>query len=335
MATPVVTGAAALVKHEYPELDITRLRNILYQSTTDIMESGYDKYSGAGMIHYSGLLAAPSPDAAEWLNAKEGQPHSSGNLTLALSQSLMGGTLSIYNNEERIIQKEIDSSSVSFPIESQSNKSKTKLMVIAAKDQIVLDVSTLYLTNPSFSESAFKDVTGEYWAFEEIMNTVNFGYIHGYDDGSFKPDQNISRRHATMMLNRLFRWESLDSTKSAFNDVKEELDSSFIAMMSANEEGVIKGYDTGHFYPERPLSRGQMALVLSRALKLDSQPLTDDPYPFKDVAKGKEIYTPVTNLAEAGIITKQEYYNPAEPINRAQFAAMINRTHQYLQNQSR
>jgi minor extracellular protease Epr len=106
-------------------------------------------------------------------------------------------------------------------------------------------------------------------------------------------------------------------------------------MMSANKEGVIKGYDNGYFYPENSLSRGQMALILARALQVDKYPVTDEPYPFKDVMEGKEIHTPVTNLAELGIITKQEHYRPAEPINRAQFAAMINRTHQYLQNKPR
>lgn len=284
------------------------------------------------MIQFSNLLTFRPSHLTEWITVKEGQPYSSGTLTLALSPELSGSTLSIYNNEKLISNKSVDSTSMKISVESQENRPKTKLMVLATKGQKVVDISTLYLTNPFVSTSPFKDVSAEFWAYQEITNTVSLGYIHGYDDNSFKASQNISRRHATMMMNRLFRWESLDSIESDFKDVEGGLDSSSIAMMSANKEGVIRGYDSGYFYPEKPLSRGQMALVLSRALNLNSQPTTEQPYSFKDVAPGKEIYTPVINLAEAGIITKQDYYRPAEPINRAQFAAMINRTHIYLQS---
>ena len=51
-------------------------------------------------------------------------------------------------------------------------------------------------------QSNFNDISG-HWAENEIRRAASLGWIQGYTDGSFKPDQNITRAEAASMINRM------------------------------------------------------------------------------------------------------------------------------------
>ena len=51
-------------------------------------------------------------------------------------------------------------------------------------------------------KSDFNDISG-HWAENEIRCAASLGWIQGYTDGSFKPDQNITRAEAASMINRM------------------------------------------------------------------------------------------------------------------------------------
>ena len=51
-------------------------------------------------------------------------------------------------------------------------------------------------------KSDFNDISG-HWAEKEIRRAASLGWIQGYTDGSFKPDQNITRAEAASMINRM------------------------------------------------------------------------------------------------------------------------------------
>lgn len=51
-------------------------------------------------------------------------------------------------------------------------------------------------------KSDFNDISG-HWAENEIRRAASLGWIQGYTDGSFKPDQNITRAEAASMINRM------------------------------------------------------------------------------------------------------------------------------------
>ena len=55
-------------------------------------------------------------------------------------------------------------------------------------------------SNPSRS---FSDVTGTEWYGEYIAKAVRFGLITGYEDGTFRPNNTVSRAEAVTMINRM------------------------------------------------------------------------------------------------------------------------------------
>ena len=76
-------------------------------------------------------------------------------------------------------------------------------------------------------------------------------YIFGYNDGTFRPDNNMSRAEAAAIFARLISEQKGEkiSGKSNFNDVsKNEWYSDYIGYLS--KYGIIKGYSNSTFRPD-------------------------------------------------------------------------------------
>ncbi len=52
-------------------------------------------------------------------------------------------------------------------------------------------------------ESEFNDLEPDHWAYSAAVRLKNEGIVTGYEDGSFKPDQNITRAEMVVILDRL------------------------------------------------------------------------------------------------------------------------------------
>jgi hypothetical protein len=49
----------------------------------------------------------------------------------------------------------------------------------------------------------FPDVPETYWAYREIADAVERGWVRGYEDGTFRPNQSVTRAEAVTILNRV------------------------------------------------------------------------------------------------------------------------------------
>lgn len=65
----------------------------------------------------------------------------------------------------------------------------------------------LYITTPT-GAAEFTDVDNGYWAAEEIQWAEQEGLIHGYEDGSFHPGDNMTEAQFSVMLTRYFDMET-------------------------------------------------------------------------------------------------------------------------------
>ncbi len=97
------------------------------------------------------------------------------------------------------------------------------------------------------------------------------------------------------------------------------------AILKMVENGVMKGDGTGNIYPNRPVTRGQFALMLYRAL--DLEPYAIESNAFHDLGKDPELIRAVNTLHHYKIVngfTKGEY-RPTVEISRQHAAAIIDR----------
>jgi len=112
-------------------------------------------------------------------------------------------------------------------------------------------------------QPTFNDIAG-HWAADNINQLVGLGAINGYPDGSFKPDNNITRAEFTTILVRAFQLTSKDG--KTFPDTAVHWARDYIA--AAADNGVVNGYDTGFFGPDDLITREQMAVMVVNAAKL-------------------------------------------------------------------
>ncbi len=103
--------------------------------------------------------------------------------------------------------------------------------------------------------NAFSDVADDAIYATAVKAFNQMGIIKGYEDGAFRPDQNVTRAEFTAMLMRALNYGSLGSTspeKLPFSDVKESDTSNSWAIPNINTAygmGIINGYEDGTFRP--------------------------------------------------------------------------------------
>ena len=62
---------------------------------------------------------------------------------------------------------------------------------------------SLDLPEEGQEDIAFSDVSSDYWAYDALKNAVARGWLKGYDGNTLKPENNITRTEAILVLNRM------------------------------------------------------------------------------------------------------------------------------------
>lgn len=107
---------------------------------------------------------------------------------------------------------------------------------------------------------ASRDIAG-HWAGATMAEWQQLGLITGFQDGSLRPDQVISRIEFVALANRLFAYKGTASLH--FGDVPGGawFEPQVKAAVAA---GYIYGFPDGTFKPSRPLSRAEAAVMLAK-----------------------------------------------------------------------
>ncbi|WP_078414360.1 S8 family peptidase [Priestia abyssalis] len=321
LAAPYVSGAAALLKTENPELDAVSLRHALVRSSLDIGKQGEDLYTGYGMLQVEEArkLAAKQPAAIEWLTLKNGQPllEPSSHL-VGFSKDLIGQQAWLFIGDSLQSVQHVTDSLMDVSLPFVQGTATIKLFTTGA-NQNVTSRQEIRTQEETAETTPFQDVPASFWAHDEIGQAATMDIINGYGDGTFRPNESVSRRHTTMMLDRFFKWDDPSSMKAPFEDVPSALPG-FLAVSSAYEQGIVKGYDQ-QFRPNGTLTRAQMALMLARSLRLNDAAGTV--HPFQDVPVSHHAYKEIQQLTDLGIISKADRFRPNDPVTRAQLCAMM------------
>ncbi len=125
-------------------------------------------------------------------------------------------------------------------------------------------VRALGLQN-SHGTGYFNDVPGGHWAAREIHTAWEHGIVKGKGQGSFCPEEPLTREEMAVILGRIIDADD-DIAKEKdvpFRDVNRG-QWSYEAIREMNSRGVFVGYDDGTFKPTENITRGQMAVLMNR-----------------------------------------------------------------------
>ncbi len=152
----------------------------------------------------------------------------------------------------------------------------------------------------------------------------HFAYIQGYEDGTVRPDGNITRSEVAAIFFRLLTGEVRDanlSTSNPFSDVETTAWYNR-AVSTLYQLGIIKGADDGDFHPDDTITRAEFAAIAARF----SDKKVSDATPFTDLANhwAKDEVTAAASLGWVNGYTDGTF-RPDQPITRAEAMTLVNR----------
>ena len=121
------------------------------------------------------------------------------------------------------------------------------------------------------AEARFTDVRSGQWYSEAVAWTAQSGVYTGYADGSFRPNDSITREQLAAILYRYAKYKGVDVSVGedtnilSYADAAEISDYAFPAMQWACGAGVMQG-SNGNLLPRGRATRAQIAAMLHRYL---------------------------------------------------------------------
>jgi len=179
------------------------------------------------------------------------------------------------------------------------------------------------------SGTNFSDVGSNYWAYPFIQGLATQNVIAGFPDGTFRPEQPVTRAEFAAMIQKAFRPNAVRQyTSTGFADVPPNYWAAD-AIKAAYEGGFLAGYPNNLFLPNQTIPKVQAITGLASGLGL--------------TPKGSAVNIVNTYYTDAGQIptyavnpvaaATQDHLvvdypdvkmlNPAAPLTRAQAAADI------------
>ncbi|WP_224753619.1 S-layer homology domain-containing protein [Paenibacillus terricola] len=192
----------------------------------------------------------------------------------------------------------------------------------------------------------FKDEEDLKWATEYIIRLASKGIVNGYSDGTFKPNQKITRIETIVAAVRLMGLrEQAESTAEMNSNLNfkdaDQLKKKYpwaVGYVAVALENDLFAETEDQIQPEKPATRLWSTTILVKALKLEAEAKakSNTKLSFKDakqIPAGSVGYVQVA--LEKGIITgyNDNTFRPNQQVTRAELAALLDRTDSQLPNQ--
>ncbi|MFD1887280.1 S-layer homology domain-containing protein [Paenibacillus wenxiniae] len=151
----------------------------------------------------------------------------------------------------------------------------------------------------------------------------NKGYIQGYQDGTFRPEQKVTRAELAVMLDRLIGSNTQTTGELDFKDIPNAYwAASGIGLVQ--QQGWMKGYPDGTFQPGQALTRAELASLIARWKELDS---TNASTSAANDIPGNWAASDINKVVAAGLMKgfPDGQFYPNQPVTRAEIVTVLNR----------
>lgn len=148
-----------------------------------------------------------------------------------------------------------------WPVKPQGNITRAEVATIfyrLLKDEVREEIET--------DVNSFPDVNEDDWFNITVSSLANMGAISGYEDGTFRPNEPITRAELAAMAVRFYDTFEAEYEEGTFLDVDgDEWYADAIA--AAEELGIIGGYPDGTVRPEANITRAETCAIVNRVLE--------------------------------------------------------------------
>lgn len=112
---------------------------------------------------------------------------------------------------------------------------------------------------------SFSDLKANHWANGAIGAVSAAGIIHGYPDGTFRPNESVTRAEMAKLVAMAMKLPGLPAGGDSFQDVPPSHWAA-PAIYELVNDGVLQGFPNGTFRPNGQATRAEFAFILAKAL---------------------------------------------------------------------
>lgn len=173
------------------------------------------------------------------------------------------------------------------------------------------------------STPVFKDVKDHY-ALSHIHHLHDAGIVNGRPDGTFGPNESVSRAEFMAMMVRALKLEGIADNPKGFKDINNHWAKNTLLIASKNN--LISGYPDNTLRPDNPITLAEVSAVISRAFNFKTSKNA-----VYDKLKSSQWYTPyVKKMMDSGILNTDDnlymyQFNEEANLSRGNCAMMISR----------
>ena len=117
----------------------------------------------------------------------------------------------------------------------------------------------------------FEDVLNNAWFHGDVSTMANMNVIGGYPDGTFKPNDPITRAEFAAIISKFDQYEI--KNRNRFPDIAGHWAEE--AILEVAEAGWVGGYEDGTFCPEKNLTRAETMVIINKMLGRTPQSVDD------------------------------------------------------------
>ncbi len=159
------------------------------------------------------------------------------------------------------------------------NMSTTRKFTVIAENELDMVEYTVRV----LVDERFSDVAPGAWYYDNVMDAAANEYVSGYEDGTFKPGNSVTRAEFASMIAKAMGYDDSLAGETRFKDVAaDQWYAGAITFCADN--GIISGYDDGTFQPGKTISRQEVASILKNAFNLTGN--TGDLFPDDSAIAG-------------------------------------------------
>jgi S-layer homology domain len=206
------------------------------------------------------------------------------------------------------------------------NQWSSKTALIMAMSVTVGTVAPLFTVTPTYAQTSFSDVSSNYWGSQFIQQLSQRGVIAGFPDGTFRPEEPVTRAQFAAMINKAFN-KSAQRPAINFNDVPSNF-WAYNAIRQAYTIGFLSGYPGNQFRPNQAIPREQVLVSLANGLGYATTGNVETTLQYFNDASSISGYarSPIAAATDRRIVVNYpnvKFLNPTVTASRAQVAAFI------------
>ncbi len=140
------------------------------------------------------------------------------------------------------------------------------------------------------ADDTYSDIADDNFCYDHVTRLTDFGFISGYDDGTFKPDNYVTRAETAKLacVARNLQVSGLEINELPYSDMTpEHWAYNYVVCITA--EGMVSGYDDGTFRPNDTITYNEYIKIFVSLLGYEPYVQDNGGYPTGYIEKAKEM----------------------------------------------